>query len=249
MLAREGQSPIQLLHPARDSLAGPRIDQIETEARKMPARDIEGREPLACAMGPAEEFERAIVERLDAERDAVDAGVRQCGEIRRLHRGRIGFQRDFEIGGIRPVMGDAFDQGRDSGRRHERGRAAAEEDAVEPPPGCRLRIVIELRQQCTAPALLVDALAHMAVEVAIGAFGAAERPVDIEAEAAVVLLAPGNSGEARLDQLAEGLGAMADLMLALGIHLAKGLAAPIGQEHGVIAEAALAPRRPDEAAR
>ena len=41
---------------------------------------------------------------------------------------------------------------------------------------------------------------------------------------------------------------MADLMLALGIHLAEGLAASVGQEYRIVAEAAVAPGRPDEAA-
>src|SRR5512143_3950443 len=53
--------------------------------------------------------------------------------------------------------------------------------------------------------------------------------------------------EAGRDQQAEGLGPMADGMLADGIHLAEGLAAALGQEDRVVAEAALAARRPDEA--
>ena len=40
---------------------------------------------------------------------------------------------------------------------------------------------------------------------------------------------------------------MADLMLALGIHLAEGLAASLGQEYRIVAEPAIAPGRPDEA--
>src|ERR1700690_2908580 len=57
-----------------------------------------------------------------------------------------------------------------------------------------------------------------------------------------------DGGKTGCDQPAEGLGAMADLMFALGIHLTKGLAAAIGQEHGIIAEPLVAPGRPDEAA-
>src|SRR5258706_2840429 len=55
-------------------------------------------------------------------------------------------------------------------------------------------------------------------------------------------------GKACFHKFAECLGAVADLVFALGVHLAEGLAAAIGQEHGVIAEAAIAARRPDEAA-
>ena len=48
----------------------------------------------------------------------------------------------------------------------------------------RARIVASSRREGRGEALLVDRLvADMAVEVAIGAFGRAERPVDIDAEA------------------------------------------------------------------
>jgi hypothetical protein len=43
--------------------------------------------------------------------------------------------------------------------------------------------MVDLRQQRRAPALLVHARADMAVEVAIGTLGLAERPVDIDGEA------------------------------------------------------------------
>jgi hypothetical protein len=42
--------------------------------------------------------------------------------------------------------------------------------------------VIELGLERAAPAALVDALAHMAVEVAIGTFRTAERPMDVKRE-------------------------------------------------------------------
>src|SRR5438874_13785275 len=38
----------------------------------------------------------------------------------------------------------------------------------------------EVGEQCFAPPLLVDGLAHVTVEIAIGAFGEAEGPVDVE---------------------------------------------------------------------
>ena len=44
----------------------------------------------------------------------------------------------------------------------------------------------EIAKQRVAPQILVDRLPDMAVEVAIGAFGNAERPVDVKGERPVV---------------------------------------------------------------
>ena len=41
---------------------------------------------------------------------------------------------------------------------------------------------VELGQQRDPPAVMIDAVAYMRVEVAIGAFRQAERPVDIDGE-------------------------------------------------------------------
>jgi hypothetical protein len=46
--------------------------------------------------------------------------------------------------------------------------------------------MLEFPQQGIAPAPLIDAVADMAVEIAIGAFRLAERPMHIDAEAAIV---------------------------------------------------------------
>src|SRR5689334_16324268 len=81
---------------------------------------------------------------------------------------------------------DTLDQPGHSGRRHQRGCAATEKHAVEPAPSRGPGVVIELRQQGGSPALLIYALAHMAVEIAIGAFRTAERPVDVDAKPAIV---------------------------------------------------------------
>src|ERR1700750_1113809 len=72
------------------------------------------------------------------------------------------------------------DQCRYGSRVHQRRRSAAEEDRRELPFGKQSRLVGEVRKQCLAPCIVVDAIADMAVEVAIGAFADAERPVDVE---------------------------------------------------------------------
>src|SRR6516164_149183 len=55
--------------------------------------------------------------------------------------------------------------------------------------------------------------------------------------------------EAACDELGKGSGAVADLVLAIGLDLAKGLRATFWHEDRVVAKAALAARRPDEPAR
>src|SRR3954465_14006753 len=65
---------------------------------------------------------------------------------------------------------------------HQRGRAAAEEHRLDAAVRRLARGMLEFRQQRPAPARLVDARAHMAVEVAVGTLRFAERPVDVNAE-------------------------------------------------------------------
>src|SRR3546814_6919427 len=52
----------------------------------------------------------------------------------------------------------------------------------------------------------------------------------------------------RRSHLAEGVGTVADRVFGVGIHLAEGLVAAIGQEDGIVAEPLVAARRPDERA-
>jgi hypothetical protein len=134
-------------------------------------------------MAPAEEAERAVVKRLDAQRNPVHPGPAEACEATGLHRGRIGLQRDLRRCGETEGAAGAIDDGRNQVRRHERGRAAAEEQAVErprPDPGGDMR---KLAEQRRLPAGGIDLVADMAVEVAIRAFGQAEWPVHIKPEA------------------------------------------------------------------
>ena len=101
-----------------------------------------------------------------------------------LDRGRVGLQRDLDVGGERPAVGRAVDDRRHRRGLHQRRRAAAEEDRAQRAARRQRREMVELGHQRPGPAPMVDAAADMAVEVAIGAFGLAERPVDVEREAA-----------------------------------------------------------------
>src|SRR5947207_1499359 len=51
-----------------------------------------------------------------------------------------------------------------------------------------------------------------------------------------------------IDEFPEGYGAVRDFMLGIWVHFAKSHITSLGQEHGIIAKATLAARRPDERA-
>ena len=53
-------------------------------------------------MVSSEEFQRGVIQRLQAQRQAVDAGVGQGSEAGGFRIGGIGFQADFQVGGGRP---------------------------------------------------------------------------------------------------------------------------------------------------
>jgi len=68
------------------------------EKRPKMARHAERVERLARRMRASELGKRAVVERLHAERNAVDAGTAITAKARRLDARRIGLKRDFGIG-------------------------------------------------------------------------------------------------------------------------------------------------------
>jgi len=80
----------------------------------------------------------------------------------------------------RPVPPRRCDQALYQRRRHQRWGAAAEEDRPQRVPLGRPRLMRHVGEQRRFPDLGIDAGAHMAVEVAIGAFLQAERPVNVE---------------------------------------------------------------------
>src|SRR5271170_206942 len=126
MVAGERQRLVELAAPGRRRLAWARIDQVEREARELALRQRDRGARLARVVLAAEEFERAVVERLDAERQPIDAGGGELAEARRLDRGRIGFERDLDVVSQAPVLGDAREHGRDGRGPHQGWRAAAE---------------------------------------------------------------------------------------------------------------------------
>ena len=185
---------LQLVRPHRGRLLGAGVDQVERIAVERAARDRDRIERLARAVQPAQRFQRGIVERLHAERDAVDAGRAIAGKARGLDTGRVGLERDFGIGGNVPVLADRIENGADGLRLHQRRRAAAEEDRGDLAAGRARRGRFDFAREGAGKALFVDrGMADMAVEVAIRAFRQAERPVHVDAEGFLFGAAQGRS--------------------------------------------------------
>ncbi|MCY1173650.1 hypothetical protein D9M73_138170 [compost metagenome] len=180
MLGAEGERAGEFGFPGGQRLAGAGVDKVEADARKGGLRGVERGEALGHIMRAAEKGERAIVKRLQPERHAVDPGARNIGKARRLDRGGIRLQRDFDIWLGGPVHGGGVDHCRDRLGRHQRRRAATEEDRAEPSPRQRLRFISKVGEQRVTPRRLIDAFTDMAVKVAIGTFRDAEWPMDIK---------------------------------------------------------------------
>ena len=183
MLGRLGNGALELGRPGFDRLARARVDQIERIALEIRARDGNGFERFLRRVQATEFLQRRVVERLHAERDAVDAGRAIAAKARGFDAGRIGFQRDFDVGRDRPVFADGVEDRLHRLGLHQRRRAAAEENRRYRAAGHARRGRRDLGFERAHEARLVDAaVAHVAVEVAIGALRQAERPVHVDGE-------------------------------------------------------------------
>ena len=173
----------QFLAPLRHALIGPGIDQIERHTRENAGGEAEGGECLGRGMLAAQRFQIIIVQRLHADRNAVDAGRAITPEILRFDGGRVGFKGDLDMRRDCPERGDRVEHMAHGPGRHQRGRAAAEKNAADN-AARRLRgEPCEFGCQGSRKRQRIDRLmAHMAVEIAIGALGLAEGPMNIDAE-------------------------------------------------------------------
>ena len=141
---------------------------------------------LGDRMLAAEVLEVDIVQRLDPERNPIDARAFEAAKARGLDAGGIGLQRNLDIRGEAPMFGDGVEYRRDGGGQHQRRRAAAEKHGVHHAARRQGGAMGDFRAKGFDEAILVDiATAHVAVEIAVGAFRQAERPVHIDAEARI----------------------------------------------------------------
>ena len=100
--------------------------------------------------------------------------------------GRIGFERDLRLFIEAPGGGDRVDDALHGLRGHQRGGAAAEKHRSHRPARRKPRPMGDFGLERREIARFVDSpAAHVAVEVAIGAFRQAERPMDIDPKAGI----------------------------------------------------------------
>jgi hypothetical protein len=166
--------------PRRFALPRSCIDQIEAHPIEAGLRHIERPEPLRYAMCAAEEAKHRVVQSLQAQADTVDPCRRQIGKARRLDRRGVRLQRDLDPRREPPA---ALRIGQDRGHGgggHQRRRAAAEEDRCQWALRADLGLERQIREQGLTPAILINTVANMAVEIAIRTFGDAERPMHVQ---------------------------------------------------------------------
>ncbi len=161
---------------------GPAPDQIERKARKDVGGEAHRRARLRRRVAAAEKAKGVIVQRLHADRQSVYARLPKASKTRRLGGGRVCFQRNLYAGVDRPARGDAIENRPGRRRVHQRWRAAAEEYAADRPAECFRRYPVQLAKIGVTPSGLVDAVADVAIKVAVGALRAAERPVDVDGQ-------------------------------------------------------------------
>ena len=183
VMLRHAERIFELLPPGFGGLARARIDEIEGVAVERRAGHVHCGARFGHCMQPTESVQIRVIQRLDAERDAIDAGSPIAAKAVRFYARRIGLERDLCSRLHGPVACDGIENGRHRRRRHQRRRAAAEEDARYTASRRESSHVRQLPAERGQIARLVDAAAaHVTVEVAIGALGGAERPMHINAE-------------------------------------------------------------------
>src|SRR5262249_58659836 len=99
--------------PVAERLLGPRVDEIEGDARKRLLGDADGGARLPNRVLAAERAQLPIVEGLYAERDPVDAGRAVAAKARPFHARGVGFQGDLRMGQKAPVFRDRVEENAD----------------------------------------------------------------------------------------------------------------------------------------
>ena len=94
--------------PGIECLPRPGVDQIERVAIEDRAGDRNRVERFLRRVQASELLQHGIVERLHAQRNAVDTGGAIAAEPRRFYARGIGLERDFDVWRDRPVLADTI---------------------------------------------------------------------------------------------------------------------------------------------
>ena len=187
MAACEREGFAELAAPVLHCLVGTRVDEVKRDAVEMRVRNGECGDGLGRGVDAPKRLQDIVAQRLHAERDAIDAGLRVAREAAGLNAAGVGFERDLRARSDAPELCDAIEDRGNRLRLHERGSAAAEKDAGNRTRAGERRRMLELAQVGREKPLFIDAAeAHVTIEVAVGALLRAERPVHVDAEAGLV---------------------------------------------------------------
>lgn len=182
MVTAHRDSAVKFVLPTAKTLAGTGINEVERNALKILARHRKGFEGFLKTVLPAQIGERCRVERLHAERQTVDSGTGKSCKFGSLGACRVGLSGHLNAVGHIPIAADRLEHGVEGFRRHQRRRTTTEENTRYGSPREVGREAVDFTHKCAGPPRLIDTVSNMAVKVAIGTFGQAKRPMDVNAK-------------------------------------------------------------------
>ena len=129
---RESERLLRVGECLFDGLSRQAVHQVEVEIVEVMRGERRGAARLSGVVDAAERLELRRIEALDAERQAVDAGRTEGGELVGLDGAGVGFQRDLRVVHQRQAGADGGEQRVERLGGKQARRAAAEEDADDP---------------------------------------------------------------------------------------------------------------------
>jgi hypothetical protein len=172
----------QVALEAGEVLAGQRVHQVEVERVEGQRRFFQRGDGLRPVMHAAQGLQVRVVEALDTERQARDAGIAVGAEAVALEGAGIGLERDLAAGLQLQPRAQVAHQPFDGGGREQAGRAAADEHAVHGAAPHQRQRGIQVGQQRVEVAVERRlARCHLVrVEVAVRALAQAPRQVHVD---------------------------------------------------------------------
>jgi hypothetical protein len=162
-------------------LAGQREHQVEVEVVEVGVRDLDRLLRLVLVVDAAQRLQMPAVEALDADRQAVDAAGAVGLELLGLEGAGIGFHRDLGVDLQRQQRAHVGQQAVQRCRRHQAGRAAADEHRVDlAAPDQRQRLFEVGAQRVQVGLLRHRAVRFVRIEIAVRALAHAPGPVDVQ---------------------------------------------------------------------
>ncbi len=182
VIGGEAQRPREFRFPSLRRLTRPRVDEVKAHARECIACQFIRRERLGHRMQPPQRLEVLVIQRLNADRKPVHPRRPKTRELFRLHGRRVRLEGNFGITRQTPQPIRRTDNHIHRARIHKRRRTAAKKDRCEGAAALQARHMFHLADERSRPERMIDPRHYMRIEIAIGTFGSAERPMHIEPE-------------------------------------------------------------------